>query len=191
MPLHANITDPDLHEPKGVATATLGQVYVANGAGSGNWTTDTSGWGFYKDDAAEQTFGTTATKLLINGADASTNEDYLPLQIRGVSNLWDGTNSVITPIEIGDFYNVRVDLPVTSRAGSNYVELVLDIGGAATPTIPIMTRRIETNRAAPFNHSIAFPIFCLGTFVANGGQFFLTSDTGSIGVTAPGIVIGR
>jgi hypothetical protein len=34
---HAVITDPDLHEPKGVATATVGQVYVADGSGSGDW----------------------------------------------------------------------------------------------------------------------------------------------------------
>jgi nucleoside phosphorylase len=34
---HAVIEDPDIHEPKGVATATVGQVYVADGAGSGDW----------------------------------------------------------------------------------------------------------------------------------------------------------
>lgn len=39
MPEHSTITDPDLHEPKGVAAATSGQVYVANGAGSGVWQT--------------------------------------------------------------------------------------------------------------------------------------------------------
>lgn len=34
---HSAITDPDIHEPKGVAAASLGQVYVADGAGSGDW----------------------------------------------------------------------------------------------------------------------------------------------------------
>lgn len=34
---HSAITDPNIHEPKGVAAATSGQVYVADGAGSGNW----------------------------------------------------------------------------------------------------------------------------------------------------------
>lgn len=37
MPEHNTITDPDLHEPKGVAAATIGQVYIANGSGSGVW----------------------------------------------------------------------------------------------------------------------------------------------------------
>jgi len=35
---HNVITDPDLHEPKGVATATSGKVYISDGSGSGAWT---------------------------------------------------------------------------------------------------------------------------------------------------------
>jgi len=39
---HSALTDPYLHEPKGAAAATSGQVYVANGSGSGTWTTKES-----------------------------------------------------------------------------------------------------------------------------------------------------
>lgn len=35
--LHKNLTGTDLHEPKGASTATKGQVYRSNGAGSGTW----------------------------------------------------------------------------------------------------------------------------------------------------------
>lgn len=34
---HVDITDPELHESKGVSTATVNQVYSANGTGSGTW----------------------------------------------------------------------------------------------------------------------------------------------------------
>ena len=34
---HKNIQESGLHEPKGASTATLGQVYVSDGAGSGSW----------------------------------------------------------------------------------------------------------------------------------------------------------
>lgn len=34
---HSAITDPNIHEPKGVLYASSGQVYFADGAGSGNW----------------------------------------------------------------------------------------------------------------------------------------------------------
>lgn len=35
--LHSLLTGSDLHEPKGAATATVGQVYASDGAGSGVW----------------------------------------------------------------------------------------------------------------------------------------------------------
>ena len=35
---HVDIADPYIHEPKGASTATAGQLYIANGAGSGVWT---------------------------------------------------------------------------------------------------------------------------------------------------------
>lgn len=38
MAAHSTLTGADLHEPKGVASANSGEVYVANGAGSGAWT---------------------------------------------------------------------------------------------------------------------------------------------------------
>lgn len=37
MPTHASLTDPELHEPKGVASASANTVYRATGAGSGSW----------------------------------------------------------------------------------------------------------------------------------------------------------
>lgn len=36
---HKNLTDPQLHEPKGIATAEENTVYVADGNGSGVWQT--------------------------------------------------------------------------------------------------------------------------------------------------------
>jgi hypothetical protein len=35
---HSTLTDPYLHEPKGVASAPSGSVYLANGTGGGSWT---------------------------------------------------------------------------------------------------------------------------------------------------------
>jgi hypothetical protein len=34
---HSSIADPQIHEPKGAATASDGDVYAANGLGSGAW----------------------------------------------------------------------------------------------------------------------------------------------------------
>ncbi len=59
---HSTLTGANLHEPKGVASATAGTIYVADGAGSGSWvdapitslqggTTGTSGMNVYSDGA--------------------------------------------------------------------------------------------------------------------------------------------
>jgi hypothetical protein len=37
MPEHVDIADGERHEPKGASTATIGQVYVSDGAASGTW----------------------------------------------------------------------------------------------------------------------------------------------------------
>lgn len=34
---HNAITDPDIHEPKGIAAATEGKVYMSDGSSSGTW----------------------------------------------------------------------------------------------------------------------------------------------------------
>lgn len=34
---HSAISDPDIHEPKGISSASAGEIYVADGAASGNW----------------------------------------------------------------------------------------------------------------------------------------------------------
>ena len=189
---HSALSDPYLHEPKGIASASDHQVYVSNGAGSGAWTTWPTGWGFYADNGAAQTFNTTAAKMLIDGAGATTETSYLPPAIRGTGQLWDTTNSKITPIANGDAYDVRLSLPVTGETGSpTEVQVELDIGGGATPSISILSVFRSTGRSTPYTVTVAFPIFSLSTFLSNGGQIFLTTDTGSVTVTNPTILITR
>ena len=53
---HKDITEANIHEPKGVSTATVNKVYVSDGAGSGIW----------QQVAAAQVNGLTATIAEIN-----------------------------------------------------------------------------------------------------------------------------
>ena len=34
---HNTLTDPNLHEPKGISTASIDSIYIADGAGTGSW----------------------------------------------------------------------------------------------------------------------------------------------------------
>ena len=218
MAEHNTLTGASLHEPKGVATATAGQTYIADGAGSGAWVVAEpkgipaldhqvyhsdgtgsgswhyipQGWGRYSDLSGVTAFTTTPALLTIDKLGAQTTEAYLPPAIRGTGTLWNNVANTITPIAVGDTYVLRIDLPVTAKSGTpNYLKVQLDIGGAATPTIVVFEVDLAILSTPPYQLSAVIPIFCLTTFVANGGQLFLSTDTGTATITAPAIFISR
>lgn len=152
-----------------------------------------AGWANYSERAnSSQVITTTDSKLSIDGIGSATNSSYLPLEIRGVSELWDTTNDKITPISIGDGYTMRLDLTISAKTGSpNGLDVILDIGGTATPTNIFIERVISTLKSTPYKVSIAFPFYTLSDFKTNGGQIFLKTDTGTLTVTTRELSIHR
>ncbi len=59
---HKDLTGVHLHEPKGVAAATAGKVYISDGAGSGVWTLLDIPTGLFKVTVTEFTSSGTWTK---------------------------------------------------------------------------------------------------------------------------------
>lgn len=213
---HVNITDPQIHEPKGVATAQLGHSYLANGAGSGSWSypqldnqvgslvgqifvSDGSGggswkyppqgWGNYKSTAS-QVINTVASKLAINSLHPTTNEAYLPKSIRGTGSLWNSTTNRITPISVGDSYIARLTMELTALTGTpDELTIDLDIGPDATPSIVVSSDHVNITGFSSFDLTASFPIYCLDTFIANGAQVFMSVNSGSITLVNPAIFI--
>jgi hypothetical protein len=155
---------------------------------------DVGGWGNYADGESTtptQTITTTPSLLLVDGAGGTTNNSYLPREIRGVSTLWDNVDT-ITPTNVGDAYDVRFTLEITGKTASpNVISVVLDIGVGAGITIPISTLQIPVVIAPTFTVTGVIPIFCLSTFVTNGGRLFLSTDAGTLTVAARSIFIKR
>ena len=153
------------------------------------------GFGFYVDGETTpvtQTITTVDSKLSIDGSASNSTSAYLPKQIRGISELWDVTNDKINSINIGDGYTVRIDFEIESKTGSpTGIDITLDIGGGASPTIAIVERIITVVKTAPYKISIAFPFFTLATFKANGGQIFLKTDAGTVTIAKRQISIHR
>lgn len=189
---HSSLTDPKLHEPKGCSTANNGMVYVANGAGSGQWIYLPTGWGFYADDGSGQVVDTSDTKITCDGAASNSDSNYLPFQIRGSSELWDTATNFITPISQGDAYELRFQFPISAKSGSpNFIFFEFDIGGASSPSSVIIERTIAVPSSVPYSVSIGFPVFVSSDFKTNGGQIFLHTDTGTVTVLKPDILISR
>ncbi len=216
---HRNIPDAQLHEPKGVANATSGTVYTADGSGSGDWEypllqgqgsagaykipvldeTGTVQWvwwpfgyGYYQHGTAGQVINTTYSKLQINGAGTNTSVGNLPPEIRGGGALWDVINYKVTPISEEDCYDLRLDLPITNETGSPAeITIQLDIGGASSPTIPITTMFSSVGKSTPYTITMAVPVFCRSTFFANGGQIFVKTNSGTVTLGSPAITLVR
>jgi hypothetical protein len=150
-----------------------------------------TGWGYYVDSLATPTItiGTSYTQITIDGLGANIT-DYLPLEIRGVSQLWSG--SKITPIAIGDDYDGRFDLTVTARSGTpTLIELIIDISGTTAGTNVAFTGYIQTGGTIPYKQSIDLDYFTLATFLANGGKLYAKVDTGTITIGRRNIKITR
>ena len=68
---HSTLTTGELHEPKGIATAQANTVYIADGAGSGNWRLKPNGYCFYDSDSGT-TISSPSSYTLINVATANS-----------------------------------------------------------------------------------------------------------------------
>lgn len=193
MPAHKDITDPNLHEPKGVASASSGMVYTADGSGSGDWTYPSSGWGYYQDGGSAQVVNTSDVKITNDGAGSLTDTSHLPLEIRGSGDLWDTTDDKITPIRTGDVYSIRVDFPITADSGTpTELTVSFDIGGTGSPTIVIFSRFLVVGKTPPYTISFGLPLIALtDTTTTNGVQLFAKVDAGSVTITNPSITIIR
>lgn len=189
--LHSVLQGSEIHEPKGADTASEKQVYLSDGTGSGAWTNWPTGWGYYVDNTA-QVFGNSYSKLTISGTGSGSDSTHLPIGIRGSGELWDSSTNVITPMAVGDAYDMRLNLPVTAETGSpTEITIQLDIGGGASPSIVVASRYAGAGRATPYTITLGFPIFTLNTFITNGGQFFVKTDSGSVTITNPGLLLVR
>ena len=154
---------------------------------------NTFGWAHYVDSiATNETITSTPTVLTIDCLGGLNNTNYLPREIRGTGELWDCVTNKITPINVGDAYDLRIDLEVLSESGNpNSMDLTLDIGGQPTITIPVVERSTSLSKTPPFTISMGFPIFTLTSFKNNGGEIFLQTDTGSIDIGKRNIFIKR
>ena len=150
------------------------------------------GWGYYADSLTTPSIiiGNTYAQITIDALGAFTNTNYLPLEIRGVSELWSGNK--ITPISVGDDYDGRFDVTISAKSGSpSYIEVILDISGSTAGTNKVFTGYIQTGSATPYDQSLPLDFFSLATFLSNGGRLYAKVDTGSVTLTRRNIKISR
>lgn len=138
---HADLTGANLHEPKGAATANSGEVYVADGAGSGAWTAQQIP-AFMNKHIAGLTF--------INGTDATNDIQILSGTCRDSTNTEDMTlSAAITKrldaswavgdgnggLDTGSIANTTYHIWLIKRTDTGVVDALFS-ASATAPTMP-------------------------------------------------------
>lgn len=114
MPLHSALTGADLHEPKGVAAAAAGKVYLSDGLGSGSWVVPPY----------------TLTTRLDDVSTASTV--YIPIPFAGA------VTKVVTVLE-GSLTTANATVTVKNAAGSSMGTLTITQSGSAAGDIDTLS----------------------------------------------------
>lgn len=193
---HRNIPNDGLHEPKDVVFATPGQVYVADGNGSGTWQTppvagiDTAlqgqvymangsggaswehlpgGWGQYDDTGGSISVGVAPVGLSIDGDGPKTNIDNLP---EG-ADLWIGSS--FNPLMVGDVYAIEVVFEVASVTGAGTININL-AGEEFSAPASVGSVRVSSN---------------IHVFNAVDVEILVSTDAGTIQVTNRRVKIVR
>lgn len=199
---HKNIADPNIHEPKGAATAAVGSVYESDGAGSGAWTipnlplTGTISQGVY-DYNDVTTTGTpipltvagTPYELTNDGAGAFTNTTYA---LNGLTEVWDvATDQFVwtdgTVLALGDTVDIRLDIDVIVTGTNKAVKVDIELGIGASPySIPIMP--LTNYKAADTYHEVRLMSIYMGdtNTLNNPGKLKATADGTGVTVVVNG-----
>jgi len=133
MTEHVTITDPQIHEPKGVSTATSGEIYVANGLGSGTWQLPDSfdvGTMYLEPLLSASSLAVTQNPA---GTDQALKVEYGPAQNNGdVALAADGTITFVT----AGTYQIRIlhQLGRTGGAGVSRLHLRALVNGSFVGT---------------------------------------------------------
>lgn len=124
---HSTLTDPYLHEPKGVAAAASGDVYIADGAGSGDWTQShrhVGGFVTFSTGSPYAHSTTTSDSVLNPTFTLVDNNGFTGLSSPNARIRYDGTEDISAAIT----FTASIQ---QSSGGDKQVELVIYKNGAA------------------------------------------------------------
>lgn len=137
---HSNITDPNIHEPKGASSAGVGSVYIADGLGSGDWLKVYYSLTYVIEDASPA--GPTSywlvvpySALLVRAVGVVNNtfsmNQTISFSIGGIP-ITDGVINLVAAGSVaGNIYNCTPSA-LNSISGGSVLEII-NTGGSASP----------------------------------------------------------
>lgn len=157
---HSIITDPDIHEPKGVASATAGKVYISNGSGTGAWgyaPAKAHGEIYITGGTTAHTLGGASTYTLLNPAGewtASGAEDILTVT---------PSNGIITLTQPGHYFiTFWINFTTTAIASGSAYNFKFALDGSTDARTSVVTK--------PTNGADKLTLSSSGLVTATAGQ---------------------
>lgn len=196
---HSTLTDPNLHEPKGISTAAADQLYRSNGSGSGTWTNANrfpgTGWGQYRNATFVGTTSddfTNTEKLLRFTEDVTVTQ--VPISLGGTtSSLFNLTDDKLLFVTAGDLHSVTTTFKIYSTSGSPASLDIKMYGSSDGITYGTLlgetTVSLIKGAGQVITETALFPV--TSAMVTHGAQIFMRTNTGTINIIDIGLVTAR
>ncbi len=205
MTQHSQITDPDLHEPKGASTAGVNRVLTSAGDGTTSFTAGALSGALIDDstplrqhdvptynDATGMWKATRQSAWNYYRDSVYTSSNKLALTtgartkitINGATetilnppdaSLYGTTDGKITPEAVGDTYLVRLQCKADTAATTPYFDLEFDAGGS-TGVIDSRNITLTKGGSATNNISATTLLFVDSSFLENGAEMYITTN---------------
>lgn len=196
---HSSLTDPNIHEPKGISTASTNQLYLSNGSGSGTWTNANrfpgTGWGKYTNTTYVGTtaLAVTNTPVLLP---FTTNDtvSQIPITLTGTtSSLMNLSTETLEFIASGDLHSITLTFQVYTTTGSP-VHMDMIIYGSSDGTtyanrLGETTVALTKGAGQVITETALFPV--TSDMVSHGARIYLATNTGTANIINIGLVSAR
>lgn len=196
---HSTLTDPNLHEPKGISTAAANTVYLANGSGTGVYTNVNrlpgTGWAQYSNSVyVGTTYLAVSTTDVLLPFDTNVNVTQLPITLTGTtSSLMNLTNETILFVAEGDMHSITLSFRVATVASNpNYLDLKLfgsSDGSTYSTRLGETTVPVLKSTDQYFNTSSLFPVSA--NMATHGARLYVKTDVGTCNLADLNIISTR
>ena len=196
---HSTLTDPNIHEPKGVASATANRVYMSNGSGSGSWTgvnlLPGTGWGKYTNTTYVGTtvLAVSTSNVLIPFTTADT-VTQLPITLAGATApLMDLNTETLQFVSNGDLHTITFTAKLYSVTGSpSYMNILLygsTNGVAYTTLLGDKTVTLSKGANQVIVETSLFPV--TANMVSYGARLYTVVNAGTANLIDIGLITAR
>ena len=200
---HSTITDPDIHEPKGISAAAINEIYIADGEGSGAWTNiselNYTGWSLFEDTAYTDdtavylAVSTTPVTISNNKLGTATDETQAPLDAG--TTLFNASTSNLQLVNAGDLYSIQLSFTIHSVSGTPSEMLLkleyTDTSDEENPVDVIVAQRSEAYTTAGQHVCCLNMLPATADLVLYGGKIKLSTDDGTINLKDIKLLITR